>query len=90
MTEQEITEHLKALPYEVPADLPTSGVDVLMTAVDFKGMTEEQFWEHLAQLSPKEQQEFFESARQTREQLGKLGIWIIISVPIMILSWLLF
>ena len=54
MTEQEIAERLKALPYEVPADLPPSGVDVLMTAVDFKGMTEEQFWEHLAQLSPKE------------------------------------
>ena len=46
--------------------------------------------EHLAQLSPKEQQEFFVSVRQTREQLGKVGIWIIISVPIMILSWLLF
>ena len=90
MTEQEITKRLKALPYEVPADLPTSGVDMMMSAVEFKGMTEEQFWVHLAQLSPQAQQEFFATVRQTRDQLSNVGMWIIISVPIMILSWLLF
>ena len=90
MKEQEITERLKALPYEVPADLPTSGVDTLMTAAtNLEGGTEEKFWEHLAQLSPQEQQEFFLAVRQTRDQLSKVGTSIIISVIILILIWLL-
>ena len=95
MTEKEIQERLKALPYEVPSDISPNAISVLMTAAETTTteeaqQVEEKFWQHLAQLSPKEQQEFFASARQTREQLSSVGISIIVSVPVLVALWLLF
>ncbi len=95
MTEREIEERLKALPYEVPSDISPNAISTLMTVAETTTTAEtraveEKFWEHLHQLSPEEQQEFFTSARQTREQLSGVGFSIIIAVLILLALWFLF
>lgn len=95
MTNKEIEERLKALPYEVPSDISPGAISVLMTAVEAETGTdakevEEKFWKHLHQLSPEEQEEFFESARKTRESLSGVGTSIIIAVLVLIIIWVLF
>ena len=94
MTEKEIAERLKALPYEVPTDISPGAISVIMAAAEYQTgadaqQVEESFWEHLAQLSPEEQQEFFASARATRQQLSGVGISIIIAVLVLVALWLL-
>ena len=69
MTEQEITERLKALPYEVPADISPRAVSTMMAAVGDTQQAEEKFWEHVAQLFPEERQGFFAAARQTQQMM---------------------
>ena len=95
MTEREIEERLKALPYEVPSDISPNAISTLMTVAETTTTAEtreveEKFWQHLHQLSPEEQQEFFASARQTREQLSGVGFSIIIAVLILLALWFLF
>ena len=79
MTEKEITERLKALPYEVPADISPNAISALMTVAEAETgadtrQVEEKFWEHLAQLSPEEQQEFFACKKVAfKEDFGDFG-----------------
>lgn len=94
MTEQEITARLKALPYEVPADISPGAISTMMATAEFAaGATpqevEEKFWQKLAQASSEEQQEFFAAARQTRKSLSGFGFLIIGGVVLMVLVWLL-
>ena len=95
MTDKEIRERLKALPYEVPSDISPGAISVLMTAAEAETgadakEVEEKFWQHLHQLSSEEQQEFFESARKTRESLSGVGTAIIVAVLILLVLWLVF
>lgn len=95
MTEKEIRERLEALPYEVPSDISPNAISAMMTVAETTTTAEtqeveEKFWQNLEQLSPEEQQEFFTSARQTREQLSGVGFSIIAAVLILAVLWLLF
>lgn len=93
MTEKEIEERLKALPYEVPSDIRPSAISIMMTTMGAGGAeAEEKFWNHLYQLSPKEQGEFFASARTTGEASKTAGCSVIIAVlmlPCFFLAWVL-
>ena len=94
MTEKEITERLRALPYEVPSDISPGAVSTMMAAGEFAaGATpqevEKKFWERLEQASPQEQQEFFAAARKTRESLSGFGLLLIGGTVLMVLLWLL-
>ena len=64
MTEQEIEERLKTLPYDVPSDIRPSAVSILMTAAGVVGQeAEEKFWENLRHLSLDDRENFFLAAR---------------------------
>ena len=92
MIEKEIRERLKALPYEVPSDISPNAISALMTVAETTTTAEtqeveEKFWQNLEQLSPEEQQAFFTSARETREQLSGVGFAIIAAVLILAIIW---
>ena len=91
-TTKEIAERLKALPYEVPADISPGAISTLRAAEEFAaGATpqevEKQCWERFEQASPEEQQECFAAARQTRETLSGFGL-LLIGRVLLLLVWL--
>lgn len=94
MTDKEITERLKTLPYEVPADISPGAISTMMAVGEFAtGATpqevEEKFWQKLEQASPEEREEFFTAARQTRNQLSTTGLITMACVLLAIVFWLL-
>lgn len=90
MTEKEIEEHLKALPYDVPADIRPGHISATMAAMGVEGKeAEEIFWNNLHQLSPKEQGEFFATARSNLSASKSLAWGVFAIIFLGLLWWLL-
>lgn len=87
MTEQEIAERLKALPYDVPTDVRPGYVSVMIDRVKDQGITEEQFWEKLQNTDPEGQESFFAAAREAQSSGQSMVLIIVGMIGFGVLTW---
>lgn len=80
VTDTEIAERLKALPYDVPPDVRPHHITYMMTVADIDTPEkEEQFWATLMEATPDKQREFFTAARASRKSMQSL-IWVFLFI----------
>ena len=90
MTEQEVAERLKALPYDVPEDIKPAYIPPMMEMNGIEGKeAEEEFWEKLHLLSPEKQQEFFHAAREAQGAGKSMALIIVGMIGFAVLTWFL-
>ena len=93
MTDKEIEVRLKALPYKVPPDITPGHLSVMMATMALAGAegekAEEKFWEHLHTLGPREQGEFFATARSSRVASKQLAWGVFSLLFLILLFWVL-
>ena len=89
MTEAEVAERLKALPYDIPDDIRPSYVSFVMDKTKETGVTEEEFWGKLQEASPADQEAFFAAVREASSS-GQQIVWIILGmIGFGVLTWFL-
>ncbi len=80
MTNNEIADRLKKLPYDVPLDIRPHHIAYMMSVSDIDTPEEEeQFWGTLMEATPDKQREFFTAARASREGI-RWGAWVILFI----------
>ncbi len=80
MTDKEIAERLKKLPYDVPLDVRPHHITYMMAVADIDTPEkEEQFWGTLMEATPDKQREFFTAARASRGSMQSF-IWVFLFI----------